>query len=176
MAQYRRNYAPGGTYFFTACLHDRSQRLLIDHVDELRNAFRLTRNELPFEIDAIVILPEHLHAIWTLPQGDANYSTRWKRIKARFSRAIPRGEFQSVSRHRKGERGIWQRRYWEHEIRNFEDYGRHVDYIHFNPVKHQHCLSVKDWPYSSFHRYVARGELPLDWGGSGSNAGESFGE
>jgi putative transposase len=127
-------------------------------------------------IDAIVILPDHLHAIWSLPEGDADFATRWRHVKAMFSRALPTRERISESRLRKGERRIWQRRYWEHTLRDERDFSRHVDYIHFNPVKHGLVTRVEDWPYSSFHRMVRLGAYAKDWGGDASESGASFGE
>ena len=127
MTNYRRNFVPGGSYFFTVNLADRRLRLLSDHIDLLRAAFRDTRTRHPFLIDAIVVLPEHLHAIWTLPEGDRDFATRWRLIKSGFSRGLPRGEHVSASRLEKGERGIWQRRYWEHTLRDEADYARHAD-------------------------------------------------
>jgi len=165
MTSYRRNFARGGTYFFTVNLEDRRHTLLTDHIDHLRAAFRYTRTRHSFLVDAIVVLPEHLHAIWTLPDGDLDYATRWRLIKSTFSRALPTGEVVSRSRFERGERGIWQRRYWEHTLRDESDFARHVDYIHFNPVKHGHVSRVADWPYSSFHRMVRLGVFPEDWGG-----------
>jgi putative transposase len=120
----------------------------------------------PFGIDAIVILPDHLHCLWTLPPGDADYSVRWARIKQAFSRRIPWGERRRASRIAKRERGLWQRRCWEHSIADSDDLKHHVDYIHYNPVKHGHVDSVVDWPHSSFHRYVRMGVYPPDWAGS----------
>ncbi|HTE14361.1 MAG TPA: transposase [Burkholderiales bacterium] len=120
----------------------------------------------------MVILPEHLHAIWVLPPGDANFPTRWALIKAGFSRGLPANERISSSRQGKGERGIWQRRYWEHLIRDDEDYTRHVDYIHYNPVKHSHVASAADWPHSSIHRYIQAGMVPPDWAGAVENDSE----
>lgn len=125
--------------------------------------------------DAIVVLPEHLHTIWTLPAGDCDYATRWRLIKSRFSRGMPTGERILRSRLGKGERGIWQRRYWEHTLRDELDYARHVDYIHINPVKHDYVNSVAEWPYSSFHRYVDMGVYPADWADTGEN-NMAFGE
>ncbi|MAT64251.1 MAG: transposase [Gammaproteobacteria bacterium] len=165
MTQYRRHYVPGGTYFFTVTLADRSNRLLIEHIALLRRAVAETRQEHPFAIDAMVIPPDHLHAIWTLPSDDADFSIRWRKIKARFSRLLPRCKAVTESQRQKGERGVWQRRFWEHVIRNPSDLRNHIDYIHFNPVKHGYCRCVSDWPYSSFHRYCASGEYPRDWGG-----------
>ncbi len=165
MTNYRRNLARGGTYFFTLNLEDRRLSLLTDHIEQLRHTFTYTRSRHPFAIDAIVVLPEHLHAIWTLPDDDGDYATRWRLIKSTFSRALPTGEAVSRSRSDRGERGIWQRRYWEHTVRDEEDFARHVDYVHYNPVKHGHVTQVKDWPHSSFHRMVRQGGYPEDWGG-----------
>jgi putative transposase len=131
----------------------------------------------PFETVAICILPDHLHAVWALPQGDSDYSTRWSVIKAGFSRGLYEpAQQRSASKRARRERGLWQRRYWEHAIRNDADLERHVDYIHFNPVKHGHVLRVIDWPYSSFHRYVAQGALPAEWGGKADDLEGAFGE
>jgi putative transposase len=164
MRSYKRVKIEGGCYFFTLTLANRQGNdLLIRHVDELREAFRLTQRDHPFKMDAVVIMPDHLHCLWQLPPGDDDFSTRWYLIKSRFSRSIKPGEFISKSRLGKGERGLWQRRYWEHLIRDENDYYRHADYIHYNPVKHGYVQAVKDWQYSSFHRWVARGLYPLDW-------------
>jgi putative transposase len=122
MTEYRRNFVPGGSYFFTVNLDDRRERLLTDHIGLLRNAFRYARARHPFTIDAIVVLPDHLHAIWTLPDGDADFSLRWRLIKSVFSRGLRPGEQTSESRASKGERGIWQRRYWEHTLRDETDF------------------------------------------------------
>ena len=176
MTNYRRNFLPGASCFFTVNLADRRLRLLTDHIESLRTAFRETRARHPFAIDAIVVLPDHLHAIWTLPEADADFALRWRLIKSTFSRTLPRGERISQSRSEKGERGIWQRRYWEHTLRDENDVARRVDYIHFNPVKHRHVTRVKDWRYSSFHRMVKAGEYPEDWGGDAGGDGKRFGE
>jgi len=160
MTSYRRAKAPGATYFFTVNLARRDSTLLVDRIGELRDSMRYVRTRHPFTIDAMVVLPEHLHALWTLPPGDADHSLRWRLLKACFSRRIPAGECRGKSRVAKGERGLWQRRYWEHLIRNEDDLHRHVDYIHGNPVKHGHVECVADWPYSTFHRYVAEGRIP----------------
>jgi len=180
MSSYRRARVAGGSYFFTVTLEDRSSSLLVDRIDALRQAFASTRVELPFRIDAVAVLPDHLHCIWTLPEGDSDYSSRWQRIKGRFSRACPAGEAISASRGRKRERGIWHRRYWEHTLRDGGDYASHVDYIHYNPVKHGHAGRVLDWPHSSFHRFVREGILPCDWGGEVepriARAANAFGE
>lgn len=166
MPQYIRAFVPGGTFFFTVALLERRRTLLTDHIDSLRTAFIDARRRRPFTIDAIVVLPDHLHCIWTLPPDDADFSARWHDIKSRFSARIEPGERLSARRAMKGERGIWQRRYWEHCIRDELDFSRHADYLHFNPVKHGHVTCVADWPHSSFHRYLAQGLYPLDWGGN----------
>jgi putative transposase len=164
MSQYTRSHVPGGTFFFTAALLERRLASLTDHIGHLREAFRMVRSKRPFQVDAIVILPDHLHCIWTLPQDDTDYSTRWRLIKTRFAACIPAGERLSARRAAKGERAIWQRRFWEHTIRDEADYSAHVDYIHFNPVKHGYALRAADWPHSSFHRFVANSLLSEDWG------------
>ncbi|MEJ7746511.1 MAG: transposase [Luteimonas sp.] len=165
MPNYRRVWVPGGTYFFTVNLLERNRRLLVDHVDQLRAAFHVARTARPFEVMAAVVLPDHLHCVWWLPAGDADNATRWRHIKATFSRSLPATERRSPRRLVKAERGIWQRRYWEHLIRDERDLAAHIDYIHFNPVKHGHVARVVDWPYSTFHREVRYGVLPADWGG-----------
>ena len=165
MTQYRRHFRQGGSYFFTVNIADRSQPLLIRHIHDLRQAFISVRQQHPFTLDAIIILPDHLHTIWTLPPDDSDFSTRWKKIKAQFSRALPITAPVSASRQHKGERNVWQRRFWEHTLRDEMDYQRHLDYIHYNPVKHGYCSQVKDWPYSSFHRFVAAGIYPENWAG-----------
>lgn len=176
MTQYRRNFVSGGSFFFTVNLADRRLCLLADHVEFLRDAFRYVMARHPFTMDAIVVLPEHLHAIWTLPEGDADYSTRWRLIKSRFARALPATESRSASRIAKQERGIWQRRFWEHTLRDETDFERHADYIHFNPVKHGHCARVADWPYSSFQRFVRLGVYAEDWAGGENDPGGALGE
>jgi len=165
MANYRRDLTQGGTWFFTVVLMDRKSDLLVKNIDALRDAHKYVMRNHPFVIEAMVVLPEHLHAIWTLPENDADYSNRWRLIKTEFSRSIKKKEKISTSRINKGERGIWQRRFWEHRIRDEIDFARHVDYIHFNPVKHKLVAEVKDWPWSSFHKYVHRGILPECWAG-----------
>ena len=167
MTGYRRNRVPGGTYFFTVNLEDRRSTLLVQHIDILWAAVRRVKGRAPFHIDAWVVLPEHMHCLWTLPEGDSDFSRRWKEIKAAFSRNMADEEYVSSSRLRKGERGIWQRRFWEHTIRDERDYAIHMDYIHFNPVKHGLVAEVAGWPYSSFHRCVEMGIYPVEWGGNG---------
>ncbi len=166
MTEYRRFQHAGATWFFTVNLVERhGNRLLTDQIDLLRMAFAHVKARHPYEIDAIVILPEHLHCILTLPAGDSDFSVRWGLIKAYFSRHIAKGERISNSREKRGERGLWQRRFWEHLIRDEADYRQHIDYIHWNPVKHGWVQGVKDWPHSSFHGYVKRGVYPENWGG-----------
>lgn len=165
MPDYRRHRVPGGTYFFTINLLERRSDLLVRHVAALREAVRRTRSERPFHIDAWVVLPDHMHCVITLPTGDDDFSNRIKAIKIRFVRAVAPKEWRSTVRIAKGERGIWQRRFWEHANRNDEDYARHIDYIHYNPAKHGHVTRVADWPYSTFHRWAAAGAYPADWGG-----------
>jgi REP-associated tyrosine transposase len=171
MVHYRRNFVPGGTFFFTVTLADRRSSALVEHIA----AFRVTRSERPFTIDAIVVLPDHLHAIMTLPPDDADFSGRWRRLKSLFTRHVAAGG-QPVERNRKGERALWQRRFWEHTIRDERDFARHFDYIHFNPVKHGLVSRVCDWPHSSFHQYVRKGWLPQDWGGTAPDGKRDFGE
>jgi putative transposase len=167
MRHYLRCRASGGTYFFTVNLAERrGNSLLVDRIAALRDAFRITRAERPFELQAIVVLPEHLHCLWRLPEGDADYSTRWRLIKSRFSRALPANERRTRSRRGKGERGIWQRRYWEHLVRGDADFRHHLDYIHFNPVRHGYVRSPGEWPHSSFQHWVMRGVYAEDWGGN----------
>jgi putative transposase len=163
--QYRRARSAGATYFFTIVTFQR-QSIFHDSmaVDMLRVAFRDVMVRLPFQIDAIVVLPEHIHCLWTLPEGDADFSTRWRLIKRDFTRNCP-VEYQqarSAARLRKGEKAVWQRRFWEHQIRDEADFAYHYDYIHFNPVRHGLVERPQDWPYSSFHRAVKQGYCRLD--------------
>lgn len=177
MTDYRRLHTSGASYFFTVNCADRGDRdFLVQHIDLLRQVFGKVKANHPFHINAIVILPEHLHCIWTLPSDDADYNIRWALIKAGFSRQIPAGEQRSESRVKRGERGIWQRRYWEHLIRDEEDYQRHLDYIHWNPVKHGWVSRVVDWPHSSFHAAMKRGWYPADWCGPGDMDDGEFGD
>ncbi len=168
MPDYRRHRVPGGTYFFTINLLERRSDFLVRHVDALRAAVKRTGEDRPFHIDAWVVLPDHMHCIITLPPGDDDCSNRIKAIKIRFVRAMPPHERRSAVRVTKGERGIWQRRFWEHVVRDDEDYARHIDYIHYNPVKHGCASAVVAWPYSTFHRWVAVGAYPTGWGGDGA--------
>ncbi len=163
MPGYRRNRVPGGTFFFTVNLFDRRSNLLVLWIDALRDAVRQVRTRAPFQIDAWVVLPDHMHCIWTLPAGDADFPGRWRSIKIAFSKALPAGEWRSSVMTSRGERGIWQRRYWEHTIRDERDLAAHMDYTHFNPVKHGLVAHAADWPHSSFRRCVARGLYPAEW-------------
>ena len=165
--EYRRAFVPGGSYFFTLVTEHR--RPIFDNADAvntLRKAFGVVRASRPFEINAIVIMPDHLHCIWTLPPNDEDFSTRWRLIKTWFTKHCDRTLLISpnVARRRKMQQAVWQNRYWEHLLRDASDYENHVDYIHYNPCKHGLVTRPADWPYSSFHRFVERGVLPKDWG------------
>lgn len=151
MANYIRPKVTGASIFFTVALAERGSGLLVHHVDLLRDAVRRTRAERPFAIDAFVVLPDHLHAVLTLPAGDGDFSTRWRVIKARFSMGVPRGPLRP-SHARRGERGIWQRRFWEHHIRDEQDLQAHLRYCWTNPVRHGLVERPEDWPFSSVHR------------------------
>ena len=175
MTNYRRNRVPGGTFFFTVAIAERHLDLLVAHIDHLKTALRNEHQRGSFINLGLVVLPDHLHAVWRLPEGDADYSNRWRRIKAAFSHALARGKSISPSRSAKGERGIWQRRFLEHTIRDEDDLRRHLDYVHFNPVKHGLVARVADWPYSTFHVYMRRGVYAADWGGEQAMDGD-FGE
>jgi putative transposase len=175
MPQYRRSKFKGSVFFFTVVLSERSSNLLFTEIERFRQAYRTVQQRRPFETIAICVLPDHVHALWALPEGDADFSIRWNLIKGGFSRGLD-PKPRSASKVAKREKGIWQRRYWEHAIRDDADMERHVDYIHFNPVKHGHVTRAADWPHSSFHRYVERGWLVADWGGDIRDIQGSFGE
>lgn len=153
--KYRRLYEKGARYFFTVVTENR-QSILIEEIERLREAFRLCLSRHPFEIEAIVILPDHLHTLWKLPQDDADYSRRWMVIKRKFSSGLP-NRAVTASKARKREKGIWQRRFWEHRIRDETDWQRHVDYIHYNPVKHGYVSTPEDWPHSSYQDAIRKG-------------------
>ena len=164
--RYRRIYVKGASYFFTLVTYQR-QKILTEqtNINHLRNAFKKVKAKYPFEVTAIVILPDHLHAILELPDNDSDFSTRWRLIKYYFSRKINSAAFlNATSRNKKKEKPIWQRRYWDHLIRNEKDFERHMDYIHYNPVKHGYTTSPALWPYTSFHMYVNEGIYPAYWG------------
>lgn len=165
--QYRRAFIPGGSFFFTLVTEKRRPLFAAaEAVDILRQAFRTVKADRPFEIDAIVVLPDHLHCIWTLPPDDGDFATRWRLIKTWFTKhcdpTLRTGLDQS--RLARKEQAIWQHRYWEHMLRDEKDFSRHVDYIHFNPVKHGQVSSAMEWPYSSFRGYVEKGMYPPEWG------------
>jgi len=165
MPNYRRNRIEGGCFFFTANLLERNQnQLLVQHISILRDVVKRVRSRHPFHIDGWVVLPEHMHCIWTLPKGDDDYAIRIRLIKTLFSKEMPKTERRSSVRQRKGERGIWQRRFWEHTIRDERDYASHMDYLHYNPVKHGYVTRVMDWPYSTFRHHVRCGIYPENWG------------
>lgn len=181
MTAYRRLRTTGGSYFFTVALSDRAAWTLVDHIAALRMAFAATRSERPFECAAMVVLPNHLHAVWTLPAGDDDFSTRWGAIKSRFTRAVKASGrmglnpiLRSGSKVRKGDAGVWQRRFWEHNIRDADDFARHVRYCWGNPVKHGYVACAADWPFSSIHRDIRSGRVKAEWTGD-VEAGE-FGE
>ena len=168
MPNYRRAFSPAGTYFFTInLLERRSNDLLIKHIDLLKQAIREVKLNHPFTIHAWVVLPEHMHCIIELPENDTDFSQRIRMIKANFSRRIARTELRSEIRIKRGDRGIWQRRFWEHLIRDDRDFQAHMDYVHYNPVKHGFAKTVADWAYSTFHKYVREGLYPVDWAGDG---------
>ena len=156
MVQYRRNRVAGGTYFFTVTLRDRRGDALVRHVEVLRTAWRLARARVPHEVLAVVVLPEHLHAVIRMAEGSDDYSRLWQEIKKGFTRRLAPGATPAAS--------PWQARFWEHTIRDAQDLQAHIDYVHINPVKHGLVHRAADWPHSSFHRYVRAGLLPIDWG------------
>lgn len=171
MPDYRRYFLPGGTFYFTLATYARRPILTTDLGRRcLREAVVTIRRLYPFQLFAVCLLPDHLHCVWTLPQKDADYSTRWKRIKHEFSvRWLAAGGTESdvtPSQRHEGRRGIWQPRFWEHTVRDEDDLERCVDYIHWNPRKHELVRRVIDWPYSSFHRFVSTGQYDANWGGT----------
>ncbi|MBW2107234.1 MAG: transposase [Deltaproteobacteria bacterium] len=165
--RYRRAQINGGTYFFTVVTYRRMRFLTKpENVSLLRQSFKYVMERHPFVTDAIVILPDHLHCIWTLPQGNHDFSTRWRLLKSHFSRHFKNFHSNNLSKSltNKKEKGVWQRRFWEHLIRDENDFSRHVEYIHYNPVKHGVAQSPAQWEYSSFHRYVRDGVYDEQWG------------
>ncbi|HIF00110.1 MAG TPA: transposase [Planctomycetes bacterium] len=171
MSDYRRWFVAGATYFFTLVTYRRRPLFAEPHACQiLGTCMRHVCDEMPFTVTAIVLLPDHLHAVMNLPSGDNDYATRWKRIKRNFTvqwldsggKDLP----VTTSEKRRGQRGIWQSRFWEHVIRDEGDLENHVDYIHFNPVKHKYVAASVEWPHSSFHRFVRLGHYPADWGRS----------
>ena len=183
MPEYRRVKTSGGTYFFTLVTHLRRPILTNEIVRlALREGIQRARQTMPFKIEAWVLLPDHLHAVWTLPPEDNRYASRWAIIKRQVSnhcgRQFSNGEPVSDSKQKRKESGIRQRRFWEHQIRDDLDFKRHMDYLHWNPVKHGKVRQVADWPFSSFHRLAAAGIYPPDWGSDPVDVGEAidFGE
>jgi putative transposase len=171
MSNYRRAHAKGATYFFTVVTYRRRKFLTLPkNRNALRNAIAEVKRYHMFDIEAWVLLPDHLHCIWTLPEKDSDFSKRWGLIKAKFTKQIKtrlhNETWMNQSKHRHRESTIWQRRFWEHQIRDDSDFAKHMDYIHFNPVKHGYVDRVCDWPYSTFHRYVRTGVYPIAWAGS----------
>ena len=181
MSNYRRSRTDGTTWFFTLVTYKRRQLLLEPEARLLlRATIEEVRNLYPFTIDGWVLLPDHLHCIWSLPDRDHDYSKRWGLIKARLTKdtkwLFHRDDWMNVSKQKHREGTFWQRRFWEHEIRDNQDFSRHLDYLHYNPVKHGLVRTVADWPYSTFHRDVRKGLYPLDWGGDGIDSMGEFGE
>ncbi|MBY6225125.1 REP-associated tyrosine transposase [Ferrimonas balearica] len=160
---YRRLRIPGATYFFTLVLQDRNASLLTDHIDTLRSAMVAVKRRYPVRVDGMVVLPEHLHMVWTLPCGDSDYSTRISMLKSLFSKSLPLPRDRTSSQQKREDKGIWQRRFWEHWIRDELDFHRHIDYVHINPVKHGLVARANQWPYSSIHQYIREGSLPPNW-------------
>ena len=181
MPEYHRSRVEGGTYFFTVVTYQRLPILTIEPARKiLRQAWEDTKLRFPFETIAVCLLPDHLHCIWQLPEGDADYSVRWKEIKRLFTKGylkeIGPGEERNESRQKRHEAAIWQRRFWEHTICDDEDLEMHLDYIHYNPIKHGYVTRTADWLWSSFHRYVKAGIYEIDWlGGDEDYAGNNGG-
>lgn len=179
MPNYKRACVPGGSFFFTV-VTDGRRRFLTDADARtiLGDVFRECLKERPFELNAIVLLPDHLHAIWTLPREDSDYSARWGWIKKEFTkRWLAAGGVESqvsAGREREGRRGIWQPRFWEHTLEDEDDFEKHFDYIHYNPVKHKLVHCPRDWEWSSFHRWVKEGVYPEDWACSQSDIEPNF--
>lgn len=165
MSSYRRMFRPGATYFFTVCLAERPSQRLTDDIVGLRAAYGKALSNMPVRTEAIVVLPDHLHAIWTLPEGDADFPNRWRLIKGEFSKRHASSPTASQSKTARGEKGIWQRRYWEHLIRNEADLARHVAFCWGNPVKHGLVSRAVEWPYSSIHRDIRLSRVSSDWAG-----------
>lgn len=164
MSNYRRYYHEGGYYFFTVVTYKRHDIFTSEPVRHLlRQAWLQTKSERPFKTIALCLLPDHLHCIWKLPENDCDYSVRWSAIKARFTKAYLKAggneQGRNPSRKRTGEAAIWQRRFWEHHIRDEEDLQRHINYIHYNPVKHQLTETADEWPYSTYKRFNKRQPL-----------------
>lgn len=176
--KYRRSQTKGATFFFTVLTYKRKKILCInDNVEIIKGVFRQIMILRPFKIDAFVLLPDHIHCIWTLPEGDNDFSTRWRLIKGHFTRRcdVMYRDKQTGNMQKKGLQGVWQQRFWEHQIRDEKDFAAHVDYIHYNPVKHGLVKSPRDWEYSTFHRYVRDGIYDINWGANEINLYENVG-
>lgn len=166
MSDYRHNRVPGNTFFFTVRLLDRRSTLLTDHISAFGEAIRQARTKKPFHVDAWVAMPDHAHAIWTLPEGDTDCAARWRAVKIAFSKAISKSRAPSAN-----DGAIWQRHFLDHPIDDDDEYSRMVDYVHMNPLRHGVCKQIEDWPWSSLHRFLAAGFiLPRDFGNSDSAA------
>ena len=165
--RYRRSQASGATFFFTVVTYKRRRILCCnENVSLINEGFKHAVSKRPFVIDAFVMLPDHIHCIWTLPEGDNDFSTRWWSIKSYFTRRCntKHKDDQSDNMKIKGMKGVRQQRFWEHQIRDERDFAAHVDYIHYNPVKHGYAKAPKDWEWSTFHRYVREGIYDINWG------------
>jgi putative transposase len=183
MPDYRRALIRGGTLFFTVVTYNRLPLFASEETRALlKAAYTKVQERFPFGTDAICLLPDHIHCIWSLPEGDANYSLRWGEIKKQFTIAYHKGftekQPRNLSRWKRGESTVWQRRFWEHTIRDLDDYHKHIDYIHYNPVKHGLANSPADWSWSSFGKYVKMGYYAGDWGlpDEDKTSGDAFGE
>jgi REP-associated tyrosine transposase len=180
MSEYRRVHIPGGAYFFTVKTFERKPVLTHEHYRiALRETITEVRGRLPFDSLAWVLLPDHIHTIWKLPEGDVDYSLRWSLIKQHVTRKCAERTQEvlvSQSRQKRREGTIWQRRFWEHLIRDDRDFRRHIDYIHYNPVKHGYVSKVVDWPHSTFHRFVRNGVYPTDWASVDEITASNYGE
>ncbi|MFY1017554.1 REP-associated tyrosine transposase [Ectopseudomonas khazarica] len=176
MVKYRRARVAGACYFLTLALQDRGSDLLSRHAAQVRQCLRVVQVQLPFRLPALVVLPDHLHLLMMLPPDEADYSARVRKFKIAFVAMLRQQGAHEVLTNAKGEANVWQRRFWEHLIRDEQDYCNHVDYIHINPLKHGLVARVQDWPYSSFHHYVRRGLLPIDWAGGAGVEIEHAGE
>ncbi|MFZ2315833.1 MAG: transposase [Gammaproteobacteria bacterium] len=175
MVHYRRILSTGDYYFFTVVLKDRKQKFLTENINLLRDTIKKSRAKYNFIICAIVILPEHIHTIWKMADMHCNYSSAWREIKSLFTQALIANGIK-LQKNNRGRYNLWQSRFWEHRIRDEQDLERHINYIHYNPVKHGIVINVKDWPFSSFHRYVEKGILPLNWSSNSDDGKNLFGE
>ena len=173
MVMYRRNLLAGGTYFFTVNLRDRHSALLLTHAHAFREIIREVKTKLPFSLDAMVIMPNHWHAVWTLPDGDTTYTRRIRLVKARFTAHLVK-QGVPLNRNKRSEYDLWQPRFWEHTVRDERDFEAHVNYVHINPVKHGFVARASDWQHSTIHAYIERGTVSSDWACATSQ--EQYGE